>query len=80
MPRAPKAQSRYRQMQLTLTAELNGRVSYSIKAKALNSAWNEHSVLVRDSIPIERPPETSEEVYELLYRVLRDQFLPGHTT
>nr|CRY96785.1 hypothetical protein [uncultured prokaryote] len=71
------AASRYRQVRLTLTQETSGRVNYSIYAKGLNEAWNEHQVLVRDSVPHDPPLLSSEDVYALLIHVLREQLLPG---
>lgn len=39
--------SRYRQVRLTFTQEGHGGLSYSVYAKGLNQAWNEHQCLVR---------------------------------
>lgn len=70
--------SRYRQVRLTLTQEVSGRVSYSVYAKGLNEAWDEPKCLIRDSIdPVPRPLLTTEDVIEVLLAVLRDQVLPG---
>lgn len=69
--------SRYRQVRLTLTQEISGRVSYSIYAKGLNEAWNEHQVLVRDSLQHDPILLSSEDVYACLIAVLREQLLPG---
>nr|CRY97419.1 hypothetical protein [uncultured prokaryote] len=73
-----RAASRYRQLRLTCTQEVGGRVSYSISAKGLNENWNEHHVMVRDTVATDGYPLAStEDVVRLLLVVLREQLLPG---
>lgn len=72
------ASSRYRQVRLTFTQELSGRLSYAIYAKGLNQEWHEHQCLVRDSV--DTPPWpllTTEDVVRCLIVVLNEQLLPG---
>lgn len=72
------AASRYRQVRLTFTQERSGRLSYSIYAKGLNEAWDEHKCLVRDTAePPVQPLVTTEDVVSYLLVILRDQLLPG---
>lgn len=72
-----KARSNYRQVRLTFTAEIGGMLSYSIYAKPLNAQWNEHHVLVRDHLSNCPMPETTEDVFRILIRILDDNLLPG---
>lgn len=79
MRQSPKAAaSRYRQARLTFTMEASGRCSYSLYAKPLNAAWDEHQCLIRDSVVVERAPESLEDVIRILLIVLGEQLLPGH--
>lgn len=74
----PKAASRYRQVRLTCTQEISGRVSYSVSAKGLNQAWDEHSVMVRSQVQTPgHPLASTEDVLHMLIEVLRSHLLPG---
>lgn len=77
---AKRAASRYRQVRLTFTQESRGRLSYSIYAKGLNQAWDEHQVIVRDSLEWPHPLLSTEDVLGALISVLREQLLPGVDT
>ena len=78
MSAAPKAQSRYRQFRLTATQEISGRFSYSIYAKPLHGAWDEHQCLVRDHVDLTALPlKSTEDVVSALVEILSEQFLPG---
>lgn len=46
---AMRRASKYRQVRLTATAEVSGRVSWALSAKPLNAAWDEHAVILRGS-------------------------------
>lgn len=74
--RASRAGSRYRQVRLTFTEELSGRVSYSIYAKGLNQEWNQHQCLVRDSVVLDAPLRSTEDVLAALLIILNEQMLP----
>lgn len=74
-----RAASRYRQARLTFTMEAGGRCAYSLYVKPLNAAWDEHQCLIRDSVRVERAPESLEDVIRVLLIVLGEQLLPGHT-
>lgn len=71
--------SRYRQLRLTATLEARGQFSYSIYAKGLQDAWNEHACLVRDLyLPPHRfPLQTTDDVCAALHGILGEQRLPG---
>ena len=74
----PVALSRYRQVRVTLTQELSGRVSYSVYAKPLNATWQEQHCMVRhamDHAPV--PLLTTEDVIGLLVTLLQQELLPG---
>lgn len=76
----PKARSLYRQVRLTFTQEVGGRLSYSIGAKGLNDQWDQHTVLIRDSVVYPGPLDSTEDVVAALMSILAEQFLPqGHT-
>lgn len=56
------AQSRYRQIRVTITHETNGRFSWAMYAKGLNDAWHEHQCLLRGSDEgIKAPLLTTED-------------------
>lgn len=77
MGKPVRAESRYRQLRLTVTHEVSGRLTYSIYAKALNAKWDEHQVLVRDSIVGTRHRlESTEDVIQALLLILEEQLLP----
>lgn len=77
---ARRAVSNYRQVRLTFTQEVSGRCSYSIMAKALNAQWDQGTVLIRDSVTVPGPLESTEHVLRALLVILEEQFLPsGHT-
>lgn len=71
--------SRYRQLRLTATLEGRGGFSYSVYAKGLNDAWNEHACLVRDRYepPFPWPLLSTDDVVAALHGILGDQRLPG---
>lgn len=72
------AASRYRQVRVTITQEGSGRCSFSVYAKGLNQAWNEHACLLRHAIDqAPTPLVTTEDVIALAIDVLRSQTLPG---
>ena len=75
-----KAQSLYRQVRLTFTLETQGRTSYSICAKGLTDQWDQRTVLVRDTVRVETPLNSTEDVISALIVILSEQTLPGHTT
>ena len=78
MSEQPIAMSRYRQFRLTATQERSGVLSYSIYAKPLNARWDEHQVIVRDSVDVGFIPLLStEDVVHALIAILREQLLPG---
>lgn len=73
-----RALSRYRQIRVTLTQEVSGRVSYSVYAKPLNAAWQEQHCMVRHAM--DHPPTplmTTEDVIALLIDLLKQELLPG---
>jgi hypothetical protein len=66
------AASRYRQVRVTFTHEASGRASYSIYAKGLQQAWDEHTCLVRGSLPGVPHLLTTEDVLRTLIAILED--------
>lgn len=73
----PIAKSRYRQLRLTVTHEINGRFSVSLYGKALNKEWHEHQCLARYSVegtPL--PLNSTEDVLMALLTVLEEHLLP----
>ena len=78
MNQQPRARSLYRQFRLTATQERSGALNYSIYAKGLNQQWDEHQLLVRDSVQLGSVPlATTEDVVHALILILREQLLPG---
>lgn len=78
MNQQPRARSLYRQFRLTATQEISGNFSYSIYAKGLHQSWDEHQLLVRDSVHLGQAPLAStEDVVHALIMILREQLLPG---
>lgn len=73
---AMRSRSRYRQVRLTATGEISGRVSWSVSAKRLEDAWDEHAVILRGStmldLLIEDRATVREFVGVLLWHVLAD--------
>lgn len=71
---AMRRASKYRQVRLTATAEVSGRVSWALSAKPLNAAWDEHAVILRGSqmldLIVEDETQVSEFVGVLLWHVL----------
>lgn len=77
MNTSARAQSRYRQLRLTVTHESSGRLSYSLYAKGLNASWNEHQCLLRETIAgTRRPLETTEDALQAILLILEDLVLP----
>lgn len=75
--RSPVAQSRYRQLRLTLTHEIGGRFSVSLYGKALNADWREHDCLARYSVEgTTAPLNTTEDALMALLVVLEEHLLP----
>lgn len=72
-----RSASRYRQFRLTATQRGSGLVDYSIYAKPLAAAWDEHQLLGRwtSDHPIE-PIEYTEDVIALLVILLEERLLP----
>ena len=73
---AMRSRSRYRQVRLTATAEVSGRVSWALSAKALNAAWDEHAVILRGSSMLDLIVEDQTRVSDfagiLLWHVLAE--------
>ena len=73
---AMRRASRYRQVRLTATAEVSGRVSWALSAKPLNAAWDEHAVIRRGSTMLDLIMEDETRVSDftavLLWYVLGD--------
>lgn len=73
---AMRQASKYRQVRLTATAEVSGRVSWALSAKPLNAAWDEHAVILRGSqmldLVVEDETRVSEFVGVLLWHVLAE--------
>lgn len=65
--------SRYRQIRLTVTQQWSGRLDYSIYAKGLQQAWDEHLCLVRASVDTDEDLATTEDVLRAIMVVLADQ-------
>lgn len=65
--------SRYRQVRLTVTQQASGRLDYSLYAKGLTQAWDEHLCLVRASVEHEGPLDTTEDVLRAMMVVLGAQ-------
>ncbi len=70
------ATSRYRQVRLTCTQEVNGRVTYSVWVKPIKGNWNEGHCVVRDQVDKHPTLDSLEDVYGLLIRLLAEQCLP----
>lgn len=71
------AQSRYRQLRVTLTHEVSGRVSYRVHAKALNSAWSEQNLIAQGASFEVGPILSTEDAIAVLIDLLRAELLPG---
>lgn len=73
---AMRQASKYRQVRLTATAEVSGRVSWALSAKPLTAAWDEHAVILRGSqmldLIAEDETRVSEFVGVLLWHVLAE--------
>lgn len=71
-----RSRSRYRQVRLTATAEVSGRVSWALSAKPLNAAWDEHAVILRGSTMLDLITEDAARVSDfagvLLWHVLTE--------
>lgn len=72
-----RAASRYRQVRFTATLEARGSLTYSVYAKPLNKAWDEHQCILRGSIEGVPPLMSPDDVFLALIDVLREQTLPG---
>lgn len=78
MNNAKVSGSRYRQVKLVVTQQRNGRLDYSLYAKGLNAAWDEHTCLLRDSIATAGAPIlTAEDALRAVVVVLSGQMLPA---
>lgn len=76
--RGPIAKSRYRQVKVTFTHEVSGRLSYRVHAKALNAAWNEQTLIANGSAEgTKLPLNTTEDALSALIYLIEDQLLPG---
>lgn len=75
------AQSRYRQLRLTVTHEISGRLSYSVYAKQLNAEWRELHCIARGAVDGTTQPLTStEDVLAAIVYLIEDQWmLPADT-
>lgn len=71
------AQSRYRQLRLTITHETNGRLSYRLLAKGLNEGWSEHHVIDVGSVQHTLPILSTEDAIVVVIDMLRGRLLPG---
>lgn len=70
--------SRYRQLRLTATHEINGTFSYSVYAKPLNKEWHEQQCLARgrcDGTMLGL--HATEDVLSALITILEGYLLPG---
>lgn len=68
---AMRSRSRYRQVRLTATAEISGRVSWALSAKPLNAAWDEHAVILRGSTMLDPIVEDATTVADFAGVLLR---------
>lgn len=68
---AMRSRSRYRQVRLTATAEVSGRVSWALSAKPLNAAWDEHAVILRGSSMLDLIVEDETTVADFAGVLLR---------
>lgn len=82
----PKAQSRYKQVRVTLTEEIDrahpGRVRVSVRVlvKPLEAAWSERHCVLTTSATDLPPLATLDEVYGALLEILAHPPLPeAHT-
>lgn len=76
--KGPIGKSRYRQLRLTATHELNGRFSVSLYGKGLNQEWTEHSCLARFVDPgVKGPLNSTEDVVMALLVILESFVLPA---
>lgn len=71
------AMSQYRQVRLTYTEELGGRISYSVYVKPLGAAWTEQQCVLRDTVRATAPCTSLEDVYSRLAQIVNEQRLPG---
>nr|CRY96739.1 hypothetical protein [uncultured prokaryote] len=70
--------SRYRQLRVTATHELNGRFSYSVYAKPLNKEWHEQQCMARGSVDgTLLGLQHTEDVIAALIVILEGYLLPG---
>lgn len=75
--RSNTALSLYRQVRVTFTQEVSGRLSCSIYAKGLNHDWTERTCLARWQVEYDEPLQSTDDVIGALIHTLREQTLPG---
>lgn len=71
------ALSAYRQVRLTYTEEVGGRISYSVYVKPLGASWTEQHCVVRDVVRAQEPCTSLEDVFARLEIIIKEQRLPG---
>lgn len=69
--------SRYRQLRVTATHELNGTLSFRVYAKALNDGWKEQHCIATGRRVHTLPILTTEDAVAALIDLLREEMLPG---
>nr|CRY97287.1 hypothetical protein [uncultured prokaryote] len=70
------ARSNYRQARITITQEVDGRITASLSAKRLDSSWSEFRVVDRWTVWSEDPLNSIDDVLLLLERTLQDRRPP----
>lgn len=66
MPQGDPAASRYAQLRLTLTHELNGTVSIRLQHKQYQDDWRNSTTLAADSFVLHEPLDSPDDVRNVL--------------
>lgn len=56
----------YRQVRLTYTEEVSGRISYAVYVKPLGKAWTESQCVIRDTLHAREQAGSMDDVFERL--------------
>lgn len=72
--------SRYKQLRLVVTQELNGLVTYRLHGKEYQDEWDERQLLLHGTIVHHEVLDTLEDGISLIMGILQSQMLPRDGT